>query len=165
MSEPVIRAIAPYGLSLFDKFLWYGWDEADDGCWNWSGPVDTKGYGRLHTKGKTVKAHRLSLRYHTGSLDEDMAVLHSCDNPLCVNPGHLREGTRGENSRDMVLRRRSLSGERHNNAKLNWGQVREIRNNPDGLTTSKLAKKYGVSTTHIRYIVNGKNWKESDRDV
>ncbi|WP_428985700.1 HNH endonuclease [Sinomonas terricola] len=41
-----------------------------------------------------------------GSIPDGAHILHSCDNPPCVNPGHLRPGTRFDNMQDKVLRGR-----------------------------------------------------------
>jgi len=33
-------------------------------------------------------------------------VRHSCDEPLCINPSHLLEGTHSDNTQDMLARNR-----------------------------------------------------------
>ena len=33
---------------------------------------------------------------------DDMFVLHSCDEPECINPKHLSIGTPKENTQDMI---------------------------------------------------------------
>lgn len=72
-------------------------------CWVWTGPHDAKGYGRW---GKKV-ASRHSWTLAGGTIPRDLWVLHHCDNPPCVNPGHLYVGTVAENVRDMVTRGRA----------------------------------------------------------
>jgi len=68
-------------------------------CWFWIGPFASEGYGRI---GKNY-THRLALYYFRGiQVGKTDDVLHECDTPQCVNPGHLRIGTARENVRDSM---------------------------------------------------------------
>lgn len=66
-------------------------------CWEWTGHKYTNGYGVLKVFGRDVSAHRYSYELHKGPIPDGMHVLHSCDNKSCINPDHLRVGTRQEN--------------------------------------------------------------------
>lgn len=85
------------------------------GCWLWTRCRVSAGYGRQRWDGKTWWAHRLARFVAFGDLPE--AVCHSCDNPPCVNPEHLRAGTLADNTVEMWVKGRngvspSLSPER-----------------------------------------------------
>lgn len=71
-------------------------------CWVICG----SGYGSIKIDGEPVPAHRYSFFLANGYWPEPMC-LHACDNPPCVNPEHLREGTGSDNARDMVERGRA----------------------------------------------------------
>jgi len=58
-------------------------------------------------RGKLWGAHRVAFTFHHGR-EPQKYVLHSCDNPGCCNPAHLREGTQLENMRDMNERGRRI---------------------------------------------------------
>lgn len=77
------------------------WNKVDKSgeCWLWTGTTDgTFGYGILRRNGKLYRAHRwLFIQLNNC---EPEAVLHTCDNPPCVNPAHLVGGTRSENNTD-----------------------------------------------------------------
>lgn len=83
-----------------------------DGCWYWIGPVGIRGYGRFSFDGKNRIAHRVSYILHKGDPGK-LLVCHSCDNTLCVNPGHLFLGTNKDNMVDMVKKGRSGSYKRY----------------------------------------------------
>lgn len=131
-------------------------------CWIWTGMTDRNGYGRLTIKCKKELAHRVSLEIHLKrSLKEGMNVLHSCDNPLCVNPLHLREGTQKENMAEAALRNRVHKGEELAWSKLTEANVIEIRKRLDEKTISQIeiAKEYGVAPSLIHAIYHRKIWK------
>ena len=76
-------------------------------CWEWTGARNRGGYG---IKGRRL-AHRLAWSEANGRpVPDGMLVLHSCDNPPCVNPAHLRIGTVADNAADRVARNRSWRG-------------------------------------------------------
>lgn len=130
-------------------------------CWSWTG-ARAEGYGALyrvpwsrHARGRD-RAHRVSLRIALGR--EVSNVLHACDNPLCVNPAHLREGTQAENVADRHARSRDARfiGEDHHNAKLTEADVREIRTMlRSEVGTRTIAKRFGVSRASVRGIADG----------
>ena len=72
----------------------------DDDCWIWTGSK-LRGYGLLCVKHKTLRATRISWMLANGREPlPEMDICHTCDNPECVNPAHLWEGTRSENLKD-----------------------------------------------------------------
>jgi hypothetical protein len=87
------------------------------GCWWWSAGVDKDGYGKFQTGPnggqKHWRAHRFALLMVGTDVDNDLVTLHACDQPLCVNPAHLRLGTQTENRADCTRKGRNATGERN----------------------------------------------------
>jgi hypothetical protein len=82
------------------------WDSvaigSDDQCWEWQGRFTRQGYGQIRVGSRQMHAHRVAWSLHNGREPERL-ILHHCDNPACVNPAHLYEGTPLDNMRDKVL--------------------------------------------------------------
>lgn len=77
------------------------------GCWNFKGSKTAKGYGKMRVNYKYWLAHRYSLSLHLGrDIEKGMVVMHKCDNPSCVNPEHLTEGTQRDNQLDCIRKGR-----------------------------------------------------------
>lgn len=133
-----------------------------DGCWIWSGaPVTDFGYGEIYVNGESISAHRYSWQLHCGDIPGGLCVLHRCDNPACVNPGHLFLGTQLDNMADRDRKGRQAKGESHPLHKLSSGDVAAIRAaRSDGVMVNDLACRYSVSQSAIYYILQGKRWKE-----
>lgn len=141
-------------LSRFMSYV----DKKEDGCWVWIGGTDVKGYGIFWYKGKTQFAHRVSLLLHNRvkELNPEKQVLHSCKSKGCVNPDHLSEGTREENSADKIRDGTVLRGSKCHFSKLTWDKVDEIRQSSQ--TVREIAQMYKVADTTIRLIIKGKTW-------
>lgn len=136
-----------------------------DECWPWLGKINVRGYGATKMMGRNVGAHRIALAFATERLPGPSEfALHSCDNPICCNPHHLRWGTHAENMRDMEVRGRHRwgtarrTGEANPRAKLTWGAVAEIRRSSS--TTRDLAQTYGVGQTTILDIRARRRWTD-----
>lgn len=84
--------------------------EPNTGCWLWELDVSGDGYGRFNYRSQSVAAHRLAWSAVNGDIPPGMVVRHDCDQPLCVNPGHLRVGTHVDNMADRAKRGRGRWG-------------------------------------------------------
>ena len=82
---------------------------------------DKEGYGHLRFRGGMCLAHRLvAVWYLKLSLfDTKTKILHSCDNPSCVNPKHLHKGTQLENIQEAKEKGNYKKG-----AEKRWGLSR-----------------------------------------
>jgi hypothetical protein len=137
----------------------------ENACWPWLGAKDQNGYGIVmrftYGKWKTTKAHRLAYEVWTGrKLEKGKPLLHSCDNPPCCRPGHLKYGTQLENIADCVSKDRHARGERNGHSKLTDAIVHTIRrllrfNVPQ----SVIAKRFGISQSHVTHINRGDIWR------
>lgn len=128
-------------------------------CWHWRGTTNDSGYGRFSMSGKWIPAHRLSYSLIKGEIPDGLVIRHQCDNPSCCNPSHLLTGTPAENSGDAIERERTAKGERNGRTKLKSEDVSYIRMNPEGLTLTALAAKFGMAKSSIHYIRCGRSWK------
>ena len=134
------------------------------GCWEWTGGLvggrglSGKRYGQISSRRAKIYAHVLSWEIENKTpVPNGICVLHRCDTPACVNPGHLFLGTLQDNHRDMVQKGRQMRGEKHYRAKLSESDVREIRSSTEA--TATLARRYGLSRSAIGGVRYGKNWR------
>lgn len=158
----------PPGKKPVEERFWLYVEKCEGECWWWRGCLTYSGYGQIKNSGKMVRSHRLSYELHhplTKPIDDiKLCVLHSCDNPKCVNPAHLSLGTHQDNMTDMANKGRATGashpGEKNPNSKLNEQQVIEIRNRyaNGGITLKQLSNEYGGSITTISSIITRKRW-------
>ena len=123
--------------------------QKSDGCWEWQGQRNHKGYGEVSVRSKWVKAHRFAWASVHGPIPPGMQVCHHCDNRACVRPAHLFVGTNSDNQRDAVKKGRGPG------AKLSPQDVRAIRGLLDQVSVSKIAAQFGTSETAIYRIKLG----------
>lgn len=137
------------------------WSKVDKssptGCWEWTGLTHPFGYGRFGYEKKKELAHRVSYNLHNPPLLKGQCVLHQCDNPKCVNPAHLKAGSRKDNAQERDVRNRTTKGEHCNQAILTDQQVRIIKSSTKSITELRI--EYGVAYGVIWSIKRGINWK------
>lgn len=150
-------------LSYFEKRFWerVKINEGENNCWEWTGTRMKNGYGVLSMGRKNqVLAHRISLSlFNKKPIPDDLFVLHSCDNPKCVNPEHLSLGTAKDNSVDMINKRRHLHGEKHKNSVMTDSMVVEARNlYRSGISPSKISEMTGICVGTLIPAITGITW-------
>lgn len=146
----------------------------ESGCWEWTGVLNG-GYGHLSIHGKRILAHRFSLQQHLKrEIPASLEVRHMCNNPRCINPEHLKEGTHSENMNDMVLSNRQArgktlsdkligiphpktAGSKNGRAKISEQDAIHIRNSNE--SHASLSRQYGISNTQVKRIKNNESWK------
>jgi hypothetical protein len=99
---------------------------------------NTKGYGlsriRIGKGTYDVLAHRIAFEQMFGVSAEGKVVMHTCDNPSCVNPFHLRLGTQSDNLKDCSNKGR-LNNANARKTHCKWGHEYTVENTyltPDG---------------------------------
>jgi hypothetical protein len=107
-SGVILSGTKPRG-SPEERFFRFVNKKSDLDCWYWTG--NKRGnYGVFAIGARSlgnVLAHRFSWSmYNKQEIPKGMVVMHSCDNPLCVNPAHLSVGTPMQNTHDMLKKGR-----------------------------------------------------------
>jgi hypothetical protein len=148
-------------------------------CIEWH-MAKVRGYGVYGKRGVgRAYVHRMVCEFFHGPPPPDKPMaLHSCDNPACYEPSHLRWGSAQDNSDDAVARRRTAAGDRngsrkhpesrprgsrHAGAKFTEQQVVYVRQQlTTGRTQQSLADEFGVRQQAISWLKSGKTWTHID---
>ena len=122
----------------------------ETGCWN-SPRALLREYPSVRHKGKMNRIGRVIL-ISQGIDMRGLDTRHRCHNKLCINPDHLKAGTRKENIIDTAKAFR-------NGKKLkNEDQIHEIRS-LKGVEPSRITcERFGLSDGHVSRIQTGNNY-------
>ena len=135
-------------------------------CIEFQGYKDKDGYGKKYNAGKARYAHRLAY-CEAKNIDikeiDGLCVMHTCDNPPCINPAHLVLGTHQENMDDKMKKGRhaynpNAKGESNGFAKLTSEDVFKIREMVKFKSQAEVARLFLISKTHVSHIVSRKKW-------
>ena len=133
-------------------------------CWEWTGTLQTSGYGCFGFRGKNQGAHRVAMMLSGVELNAGECVCHRCDNPLCVRVEHLFVGSHADNHRDKMSKGRhgygTAPGEAHGAHKLTNADVMEVRRlRKSGVRLMRIAEQFGVSHVAVSMIARRVTWK------
>lgn len=110
-------------------------------------------------KRRKVSLHRsVYCKHHGAKLSEidDLVVMHTCDNPRCINPEHLKLGTGLDNVKDRQSKGRNYT-------KLTREQVVFIRENykpyDKQFGSAALSRMFGVDASTVNRAANGIGWE------
>jgi hypothetical protein len=159
-------------ITLTDRQLKNFWRKVDvrgpDDCWEWQGATSGRGYGShgvtgINGKFRTERTHRVSWVIHNGQITSGLCICHTCDNPPCVNPTHLFEGTLNDNIQDMHKKERDRCGvgSKQALAKVTEEIVLDMRYKYDNHISNQkqLSQEQGIAQNTVHYIVTRKNWR------
>jgi len=131
----------------------------------WTGHRDKNGYGTVRYRGRRYKAHVLAFLIASDKpLEPGFIVRHTCDNPPCIDEGHLLPGTHADNAADRAERNRSAHpfGEQNPRAKLTAASVAQVRLRlAAGETHTDVANRFGVSRKTISKIAHNITWRHA----
>ncbi len=137
-----------------------------NGCWIWVGSTNNRGYGTFWNGKVADFAHHFSWEIaNHQTIPNGSFILHSCDNPSCVNPSHLRLGSHKDNMEDMLSkgRQRVPKGEESGRCKYSEKIIRAIRfRAANGENTKILEKEFNISRQYLKDIIDRKYWKHID---
>ncbi|MDV2997654.1 MAG: hypothetical protein N4J56_007359 [Chroococcidiopsis sp. SAG 2025] len=141
-------------------------------CWEFTGKLDKDGYPRIKVFGKSYRLNRVVLAHKLKrEIQPGYLACHSCDNPACLNPDHLWEGTNRQNIIDAISKGRVVApaqffnqqGSKNRSAKLTESMVVEIRElYKQGSSTKELAERFKVSRKAIQGAIFGRYWSHVD---
>ena len=80
-------------------------------CVEWTGSLDSHGYGLKRIDGRLQLVHRLAWAEVHGTIPDGMLICHHCDNSACYNVAHLFCGTYSDNLHDAWNRGRRRRAE------------------------------------------------------
>lgn len=149
--------------------------KSEDECWPWlagiKGKYNCGNYGGFYIRQlkNTMGSHKVSfIIYHNFDLTDDLPdwviIRHTCNNPICVNPKHLKLGDCQSNSDDRVLAGNSLKGPESPRSYLSWDKINKIREiwSTDEYTMNQIGDMFNCSGTMVRNIVRNKTYVDEN---
>lgn len=134
-------------LKVYDKIQVGGPDD----CWPWTGSLDTSDhpnpvrFGERSAQPSHV-VHRDAKGYWPN------VARHTCDNPICLNPAHIVDGTTADNMHDRKgeSRPKRLSMEKLEEVMTLLDGVEEL-----GMSLMSVSRITGVRYSRVRDIFHG----------
>jgi hypothetical protein len=144
--------------ALYDRLISIAEVKDFGQCWPVTCGKTHDGYGQIRVNGPKRRAHRVMFSLFYPDVPA-VVVRHTCNNPACINPAHLRAGTQKDNAEDRMNSGRGgdLRGEKNGRAVLTVARVQEIRASAE--SAPALAARFGLTRQTIHAIRKRRIWK------
>lgn len=120
------------------------------GCWTWLGTRNSTNQRPTKTwHGQSMPAARWVWSMLFGPIPEGLVIAHTCGNPDCVNPGHMRCCAQAEANRD---------GPGATLTPADVQQIRAAKKTRMPHTARLIADSYGISPQTVRDIWRRNSW-------
>ena len=136
--------------------------EDDDGCWHWR----NKNFMYMKVHGKFQNVKNLIYTMYKGERADDEVLYATCVDHSCINPDHLKAGTKKERrmyygKKGYYDHKTAHKGVNHGKAKLTEEDVREIRRlyDEEGIMPKELGKMFSIRPAHANSITRRHTWK------
>ncbi len=113
--------------------------------------VTPKGCWEIQRKYKYRPPTRYTRRILKLKDNDPRVVMHLCDNPLCINPDHLKVGTQMDNMHDMIKKAGKPIVPLEDRKKLKDSYIPYHKE----YGAASLARRYGISRMQMLRIVKG----------
>jgi len=137
-------------------------DQIDNDCWEFKAFHDKDGYAKFWYNSSQIGAHRFSYIIHNNFNFNIIEICHKCDNPGCVNPKHLWNGTNLDNMIDRNLKERHTKGSESHLSYLTDDQIFTILNNiMNGVYISiyQICVDFKICQDTVYKLLYGETWK------
>ena len=141
---------------MLDDRFWAKVDvKGPNECWEWKANKNNMGYGMFSCRGlgyfNKKLAHRLSFEDANGPIEDGKHIMHACDNPACVNPGHLSAGSRKENMVDCARKFR------YKQQKYHADKIVLLLKDyvAGGMSRAELSAKHGIPVSSLSDFTTG----------
>jgi hypothetical protein len=113
-------------------------------CWENISHITKNAYVQLYRNKKWQYIHRYVYELYNGIIPENHVVMHTCDNPRCINPKHLITGTQQDNMDDMNNKGRGLKGRKLTEQHKKLISIKTKEKTPKGFNHPNAIKKEKV---------------------
>jgi hypothetical protein len=144
-------------MAVLEKDSRIRYDVNENGCWIVRSESTAHQYIQIIRNNRKTSVHRWVYELYHGKIEDNLVIMHTCDNTRCANPDHLKAGTNLDNMKDRYLKGRHVHGTRCGNSKLTDEKVLAIMT--DNRSCDKIAVDYEVSRSLITHIKKGISWR------
>lgn len=141
-------------------FLYMEKEEKENGCWNWTGDLDTSGRGLFGVKNHLYNTYRVVYAMYHPEFNPTQKLSNLCGNKKCVNPDHYVVEEEGNSFFYMDFREHPFYN-KTNGIFITWKEFKKIKNDiirklyaTEKYSLKDLGEVFDLDFTTVCHIIN-----------